>query len=777
MPQVPELKGLMVEPAGARQGRFEYTQTQSDKTAQKYFADAASAAVELTGRQMRAQKKAHDDMVDARATELANQFYQYGTEITVGKDGALRKFGADVVKPKDGQPFTQTYVSLLENRANEIISSVDDVEVAKKAREKINNYGRQFQAQIISHEGAQNYEYVKTQAAAGVEVAANNIRIRGAGKNTIEALRSAMIHQADIGGMDTKDPMIRSAIDAELRTKSSQSVKESVVGFVDRGDLISAERAYLSAANADALTMEDRHNLRTLIKTAKEERLVSDTAGNTMMWLTTKRTPGFVASSIAFGDKLADASVLSFTGVQVPEGAETNSALRATTNAKVMENLTDRFGSTEAALAAVTIGVERMEGAIETGGAGGWESVLTPTEKAAITKATKKYDYDVGLKTAPTDSEIRASILSVSPSMSPDVVEKTLKETKARIAMEEVRRDTMQTQAANTVVQAYQSGGSLSDVPYSVRSSLTDAQRAAATALFQRDPGKAFAGGSKFYMNLVDNPEALKNMKDADFNLVVRSQTSDEEFAALASRRNHLRGMESFDATASRDRVVNAVNAYGRQMFGAQWDKNDDEMRYKKNVIIDEAVRMANDVARQTVGVGGAKKGLTDDGLASVVTSVFTNRLNVAKGWVSSRSNVSWFDLTVDGLPSNIKDMGTQLAVAKYGTDKPSEQQVLSAVLHDVILDPKNTVDANVVKWLYTYHGDELADIQSVFEKNRGVQLDDAALLRVWVLKNMDDQAWYDASGLSRRAPVATTSIAAPAYGEDGMIREGTMMD
>ena len=278
-------------------------------------------------------------------------------------------------------------------------------------------------------------------------------------------------------------------------------------------------------------------------------------------------------------------------------------------------------------------------------------------------------------------------------------------------------------------------------------------------------------------MNLVDNPEAVKNMKDADFNLVVRSQTSDEEFAALASRRNHLRGMESFDATASRDRVVNAVNAYGRQMFGAQWDKNDDEMRYKKNVIIDEAVRMANDVARQTVGVGGAKKGLTDDGLASVVTSVFTNRLNVAKGWVSSRSNVSWFDLTVKGLPSNIKDMGTQLAVAKYGTDKPSEQQVLSAVLHDVILDPKNTVDANVVKWLYTYHGDELADIQSVFEKNRGVQLDDAALLRVWVLKNMDDQAWYDAAGLSRRAPVATTSPAAPAFGEDGMIREGTMMD
>lgn len=62
MPQVPELKGLMVEPAGARQGRFEYTQTQSDKTAQKYFADAAESAITLGARAMRAEMLEEEKM-------------------------------------------------------------------------------------------------------------------------------------------------------------------------------------------------------------------------------------------------------------------------------------------------------------------------------------------------------------------------------------------------------------------------------------------------------------------------------------------------------------------------------------------------------------------------------------------------------------------------------------------------------------------------------------------------------------------------------------------
>lgn len=69
MPQVPELKGLMVEPAGARQGRFEYTQTQSDKTAQKYFADAAESAITLGARAMRAEMLEEEKMSRLAARE------------------------------------------------------------------------------------------------------------------------------------------------------------------------------------------------------------------------------------------------------------------------------------------------------------------------------------------------------------------------------------------------------------------------------------------------------------------------------------------------------------------------------------------------------------------------------------------------------------------------------------------------------------------------------------------------------------------------------------
>lgn len=778
MPQVPELNGLMVDPAGGRQGRFEYAPTKSDQTAQKYFADAADKAVEFTARQIRAQKKARDDMVDARATELANQFYQYGTEITVGKDGALRKLGADVVKPKDGQPFTQTYVNLLTTRADEILSSVDDAEVVKKAREKIDNYGRQFQAQIISHEGAQSYEYVKAQAAAGVDVAVNNIRIQGVSQSSLGNLNASLMRQASISGLDVNDPTIRSAIRAELRTKASKSVTESIIGYVDRGDIVSAERAYLAAANADALTMEDRHNTRTLINTAKEEREVSNAAGNASMWIAAQRTPGFVASNIAFGDKLAPAEVLEAAGVKVPEGAEGNPALRATINAQVVEYFTDRYGTTEAALAALTIGPGRMDEAVAAGGASNWMESLTPTEKAAVTKATKKYDYDVGPKTAPTDTEIRAAIISANPDMPPGLVEAALNETKARIAMEEVRRDTSQSEAANAVVRAYQNGGSYGDIPYSVRTRLSDSQRAAATALFQRDPNKPFYGGSKLYLNLTDNPEALKNMKDADFNLVVRSQTTDEEFAALASRRNYLRGMESINTTVSRERITSAVDAYGRQMYGQDWDKTSDaEMRFKRNKIVDEAVRRAEEMSRATVGVGGAAKGFTDDVLRVAVESSFQGRLNVKGGFFSSGDNVPWFELDVDDLPSDVKEVGELLAKKKFNVREPTDQMVLSSVVDDVGLDPKDTVDADIMKELRIKHGDELEDIQEVFERNRGVRLDDAALLRVFVLKKMDDQAWYDASGLSKGKPMPSSKPSKPMFGEDGLAIYGNMMD
>lgn len=778
MPQVPEFKGLMVDPAGVRQGRFEYAPTKSDQTAQKYFADAADKAVEFTARQIRAQKKAHDDMVDARATELANQFYQYGTEITVGKDGALRKLGADVVKPKDGQPFTQTYVNLLTSRADELLSSVDDAEVVKKAREKIDTYGRQFQAQIVSHEGAQSYEYVKAQAAANVDVAANNIRIQGASQSTIGALNASLMHQADVGGLDVNDPTIRAAIRADLRTKASKSATESIVGYIDRGDLASAERAYIAAANADALTMEDRHNTRTLIKAAKDDRMVNEASGNATMWIAAQRTPGFVASNIAFGDKLASAENLDAAGVKVPEGAESNPALRAMLNAQVVERFTDRYGTTEAALAAITIGPGRMDEAIEAGGASNWMGQLTPSEKAAVTKATKKYDYDVGLKTAPTDTEIRAAIVSANPDMSPRLVEAALNETKARLALEEVRRDTAQSEAANAVLQAYQNGGSYSDIPYSVRTRLSDSQRAAAKSLFHRDPNQPFYGGSKLYMNLTDNPEALKSMKDADFNLVVRSQTTDEEFAALASRRNYLRGMQAINTTVNRDRVSNAVDTYGRQMYGQAWDKTSDaEMRFKRNKIIDEAVRRSEVMARATVGVGGASKGFTDDVLQVAVESAFQGRLNVKGGFFSSGDNVPWFELDVDDLPSDVKEVGELLAKKKFNVREPTDQMVLSSVVDDVGLDPKNTVDADIMTELRLKHGDELEDIQEVFERNRGVRLDDAALLRVFVLKKMDDQAWYDASGLSKGKPTPSSKPSKPVFGEDGLAIYGNMMD
>lgn len=768
MPKVPELNGLMVAPAGARQGNFQYSQVNPDQTVSKALADVDEKAFALMGLQA---KKARDDMIDARATEFANQYFRFGTELTVGKDGALRQTGAAVIQPKDGIPFTVAYGEKLDQRESEILAGISDPELRKKTEDKIRTMSKSFMAQLINHEGAENHNYIVSQAKAGVVVDTERLRAEGVTKDGLARLRGSVLRRATVEGLNTKDPVIAEAAVTEARALASGAVKEQIYGQLDRGDIAGAERAYAVASSEDALTLDDRVTMQKLIGGAKDARLISSAAGQARYDITTSRSPSHVAAAAVFGTSGLPEELAAELGVQVPPGASGNSMLARSAQAKALTVLADRFGSMEAAITAATIGVDRMEQAIAEGGAGGWAEALTPTERGQATRAVNKYSRDVGLRMAPTEAEIMAALAGRVPDrLMADAVE----EVKSGLAMEDMRRQAEQLNAVNQAVDLISQGVGFDGLPASVRFGMTPEQQRAARVLASRDPRKPVVGNSAERMRLENNPELLRDMSDADFAIVVRSWTTDEEYAALAARRNALLGMNNVNTDVNRSDVTYAADAYGRRKY-EDWDDSTPEAKYRRARVHDEAIRRAGEAARQNVGVGGATKGLTPEVIDTVVRSVFDSRLTTTSGWFTSASSVPWYEMKLDDFTSGVRGVGRILAVGMFNEKEPSDNMVKETIVR-FAYDPPKDMSSDAMDQIRRAYGDELDAIQSEFEAARGMKLSDSALVRAFILKSQNDTQWDALLGKDKNPKAGATraryngaGASTDDYGFDGL--------
>lgn len=760
MAKVPELNGLMVAPAGARQGRFEYSQVKSDPTVPNTLKNVADQGAAIVGMYTKEAKKAQEDMLDARATELANRFYTAGTELTVGKNGALRQTGAAVVQPQDGVPFSAAYGNRLNQERDAVLFGITDPELRKRTEKLIAPMYKTFEMQIISHEGAESKEYMVTQAKVGVSVATEGIRLNGATSEGIAQLHEASLRLASVTGMDTKDPNVRKAVLAETRSAASGAVKEKVYSLLDRNDISGAEASFVAASAQDALTLEDRYTLQKMIGEAKDVAAIANGASRATYDIVAARSPGHVAAQAAFGSSGVPSELAAAVGVEIPEGAEGNASLMSSVGASVIERLADEYGTVEAAVTASVIGKARMDQVIAEGGASGWAEKLTPAEKSAATRAIKKLETNTGVRMAPTETEIRAALEPWVPArLMGDAVDAV----KAQLAEEDQRKQVTQYQAATTALGVLEQGGSYQDIPPSVRWNLTPEQQRAARILATRDPSKPQPGNSAEFMRLNNNPELLRDMTDADFEIVVRSWATDAEFAALASRRNALRGMKTINTDVNRSDIEAAVDAYGRQKFGPDWDANTPEMRYKRARIYDEAYARAVEAARQTVGRGGATKGQTPEVVDSAVRSAFDTRLNVKSGWTLNASDVAWYDLTLDDFSSEVKAVGRILATPMFNEREPSDHMVKETIIQWAY-DPKGNPPEEAMTQIRREYGDELDAVQAEFKAARGMALDDGALIRAFILKSQDDESWYRLVGKEkapRVAPAQYSSVGA----------------
>lgn len=767
MANVPELTGLMSQPTVRNAGGLQYAKVTSDTTAQTLSANVGDKVTKVMGLAAKEAEDARKDMIKARATDLANQYYMYGKEITAGKGGAFHMKGADVVTPVDGQTFSQRYGGMLSDKRAELLSDISgDKELYDAVEAQIKTYERAFMSDIISYEGTESYNYVVSNAKVDLSNATESVRKWGPTEENLARVDESALRVARLNGLNVDDPAVRAAVIAGQRESKSAVVLESTLSALDRGDIGRAEALYITASNRQALTLDTRIKLKGLINGAKMERATDEAASNVATDIAMKRSPTYVAAEVAFGNALASEELIKESGNAGLIKASENPLLTASVNAGVMNYLADRYGDSDVALAAAVIGTDRMDEAIEAGGVTGWEDQLTPTEKASLTRARKKVEESVGLVTAPSESEIRAAIIRENPNMSSDWVDATTKKVADRIARETVRRDSEQLAAVQEAYNIIAQGGSMSQVKPSVKANLTNAQRQSLTVLSLRDPNATYEGNTEFYMRLSEDPDSLKAMTDADFYSVVRANTTDAQFASLAARRNRLKGMNDIDTDVTYSEVVRAVDMQGR-LREEEWESTDNKARRQR--IIDEAYRNALELKKHSVGTNAETNVIEWS-----VEKTFATRDWTLPGLVSSGGEKLSYDMKFGDYTSKNKDLGLYLARAKFSVREPSDhakKEALFAATHD----PDKMVSPTVMKHLRTVYENDVTEIEEAYKKAKGEKavLSDAALVKLFILKNQQDPRYTAIMGGVAPAQ-STVDAPKPLFNEDGSLVGGT---
>ena len=118
MPRVPESPGVTVLPEGAY-GMVRYAKPQINDD----FLRGGQAATEAMKLSAEAQKQLQKQKAEAQelaATDLANQFFNKGTAMLVGQDGALRTMGANIKDGHRGQPFALGWLNDIDEMGRDL---------------------------------------------------------------------------------------------------------------------------------------------------------------------------------------------------------------------------------------------------------------------------------------------------------------------------------------------------------------------------------------------------------------------------------------------------------------------------------------------------------------------------------------------------------------------------------------------------------------------------------------------------------------------------------
>lgn len=739
-----EINGLLATPDIRPAGGLRAATPQFDTTVQKNVAASIEGNIRYAALRTRQEKQAEEDMLDARASSLINDYIVYGKNVMLGENGALYQKGTEVVNGVNGESWVSFNQGKLREKRDSILSSVEgNKRLYEKVRAGLEKQDVGFYSALDSHYGQESLNYVKDQNTIGLNNELAAITSGGATSQRIGAVRTNMATLARLNGRNVKDPVYARAFGEEVRAKVSAATKAGITLRLGREDTNGADSLYMMAVRNGMFTANDQLAVQAQIKRVKDARFEADAASNITLAATQARMPTYVAArSVLSSGGTFDASLLSAAGLDANKVAEDgygkNAAVTESVNAQVMGALVNDYGTIDAAIAAATVGKDTLESAVQAAEAKGdltkWQAELSPADKARVTTAINRYQNDVGRRTTPDEEELRKRVAQMYPDAPSDQRERIVSAAKTRIVEETVARSAQQAAAADNLVSALSSGQEPKPADLSV---LSPAQVAAVSIIKGRQRVQNPPSDMAFYTR-IQNPQTLKSMSDADFVLLGQAYLSPDDYAEAAQRRNMLKGVKDVDKLyVTRDQVKPAVEAIIAAKDPKYNETPDGKYTFNRTV----------DLVRHKVQEAANARGkeLTRAEIDEIVGQTLVgDRFFVPPGFFGSGEYKSVYSLTVGDLSSTAKDLAKEMAKAQYGDAFPDDAAVLSA-FKEFLLFPPAELPENVVDKAKALYGREIDETRNKFLTEGGSRLSDTAAIRLTLYVLQQDPKYFEA--------------------------------
>lgn len=742
-----EIQGLMASPSVRSAGGFRAAVPQLDTTVQKNTAETLSNLTKYAALRTRQERQAEEDMVNARAASLTNEYTLYGKDVLYGDNGAMYQKGTAVVSGVDGESWVSYNQGKLREKRDAILSSVEgDKRLYDKVKAGLEKLDVSFYSTLDAHYGQESHNYVVDQATVGLNNELSAITAGGVTQDRVQAVKGHMADLTRLAGKDVKDATYAKAFDTEVRAKVSAAAKDGITLVLDRKDTKTADARYLEAVRAGMLDANDQLAVQAQIKAVKDELFVAGASGNVAAATVQARMPTYVAAKVVMPQgSVFDDTALTAAGLDAGKIAEDgygkNSAVTEAVNARVMDAYVREYGTIEAAIAAAVVGKDTMDAAVGRAEANGdvsaWQKELPTEKKGRVTAAINRYRNDATRRTAPDEDEIRASVVARYPDATPEQVGKIVNAAKSKLVEETVMREARQSAAASRVVSALSNGNypAVSDV------SVLSPEQATAVALIKsRQRASNPPSDMAFYVRL-QNPQTLKGMSDADFMLLGQAYLSPDDYAEAAQRRSRLKGVKDVDKLyVTPDAVKPMVESFMAKKNPKY--KEDDDGKY--------AFARTVDLVRQKVQEATNERGsaLTRAEIEEVVGQTLRgDTLYVPPGLVKSGEYRSVYSLSFGDLSAPARDLAKEMAKVQFGDAFPDDAAALSAFKEFLLFSTKDLPD-NVINKAKAFYGDEIDAVREQVFQKEGKYLSDTAAIRMALYALQKDPKYFDLLGI-----------------------------
>ena len=615
MPRVPESPGVTTLPQGDY-GMVQYARphVNTDFTNYGQAAGYTEQAIALQRDRLDRETKQRQQ---AAATDLVNQFANYGTDTLAGENGALLEMGVQTRPDANGVSFRDRWMRKIDAHGRELLTTVSDPEVRRLAIEGMSRVRRSFSARLSEHEGTQYRAWVndthKTAITSEGLNIANGTDVTGSWKRMNEHAREI----ASFNGMDWNDKNVRRVTQEGLRVEVGKAVAQAVDTWLSRGHPESAEAIIAEANRAGAINGDTLAVLSNKIGIYMDARDVKAGSASAVSAITSEVSPIGQGTTIVFTG-LNPEEQTAWRDAFLEEGsylrgaaseANANPLLVEDANRAAFNAAVTKYGSVEAAIIAVSFSGPKALADAEKKLSESGQSVtpealrdlLSPEEREKQERLTKAYRTSLdAAQTTPTLGRFLDTVRKQHPEWSDEKIMRTAATAQKDYDTRTKFMDEFNRSAVESLIRDIDAGRQIDLSQYQL-DNLSGRQRYLLELMVQRGVDPQASGDWELYRQLMDSPNTLSSLGETDA-LLLRAQLSPTQFYEVYSRRQQLLSGGVPEGQVNMEWLDRAVERYamGNVEFQEKLHSTKDEDKLQISVLKSTLYNRIAALIRQT---------------------------------------------------------------------------------------------------------------------------------------------------------------------------------